>query len=166
MGTFKTVIRMSPHRLVYDKTFHLPVKLEHKAHWAVKRLNFDLDKIGESRKLQLDVFEEIRNDAYDYSKWYKDRMKIMHDRVITRMEFQPGQKVLLYNSRLHLFPKKLKSHWTGTYIVHKVHPHGVKVHNATDGTTFQLNGHLLKSYSEYMSPEVEKIILEDHIYQV
>ena len=90
----------------------------------------------------------------------------MHDRIITRKEFQPGQKVLLYNSRLHLFLGKLKSHWTGPYIVHKVHSHGaVEVHNTMDGTTFQVNGYRLKPYREYLSPEVEEILLEDPVYQ-
>ena len=85
----------------------------------------------------------------------------MHDRIITRKEFQSGQIVLLYNSCLHLFLG-----WTGPYIVHKVHPHGVvAVHNTTDGTTFQVNGHCLKPYREYLSPKVEEILLEDPVYQ-
>ena len=87
-------------------------------------------------------------------------------RIITRKEFKPGQKVLLYNFRLHLFPGKLKSRWTGPYIVDKVHSHGaIEVHNTTNGITFQVNDHRLKPYHEYLSPEVEKILLEDPIYQ-
>ena len=91
---------------------------------------------------------------------------MIHDRVILRKNFQPGQRVLLYNFRLHLFSRKLKSRWTVPYIVHNVHSHGaVEVHNVTDGTTFQVNGHHLKPYREYLSPEVEIILLEDSVYQ-
>nr|GEV68102.1 reverse transcriptase domain-containing protein [Tanacetum cinerariifolium] len=43
---FKTPIGCTPYKLVYRKSCHLPIELEHKAYWALKHVNFDLKTAG------------------------------------------------------------------------------------------------------------------------
>ena len=72
-------------------------------------------------------------------------MKRWHDKHLVKHEFQVGQKVLLYNSRLKLFPGKLRSRWSGPLEIVQVFSHGA-VELKIDDRTFKVNGQHLKPY--------------------
>ena len=118
--TFKTPLGMSSFKLVFEKACHLPVELEHRAYLVTRQLNMDSKMANEKRMLQLSELKEFHNEAYENAKIYKEKTKAWHDMHIARKEFEPGQRVLLFNSRLKLFPGKLKSRWSGPFTVTQV----------------------------------------------
>ena len=125
-----------------------------------------MDESGEHRRLQPQELEEIRNDAYGSGRIYKEKAKVFHDKMISRKEFKVGQKVLLYHSRLRLFPGKLRSCWIGPFVVTNVFPHCVvEIQSLATSKVFKVNGHRLKPFYQGLQVKnVAKLDLEDLIY--
>ncbi|CAA7040709.1 unnamed protein product [Microthlaspi erraticum] len=143
---YKTPIGRSPFNLLYGKDCHLPVEVEYKALWAVKMLNFDIKAAQERRLMNLFELEEIRMNAYENSLIYKLRTKAAHDKLIRLKDFKAGDSVLLYNSKLRLFPGKLRSKWAGPFKIHEVLPYGSLTLLNQEGKEFTVNGHRCKPY--------------------
>ncbi|KAL8089174.1 hypothetical protein AgCh_038811 [Apium graveolens] len=117
---YKTPLGMSPYQLVY---------------------------VGKKRMLQLNELDEFQLQAYENNKIYKEKVKRWHDRGLVLKSFVPGQQFLLFNSRLRLFPGKLKSRWSGPFVVKTVFPHGaVEIFENDPGQASKVNGQRLKHY--------------------
>ncbi|GJU41424.1 reverse transcriptase domain-containing protein [Tanacetum coccineum] len=143
---YKTPIGCTPHKLVYGKSCHLPIKLELRAYWTLKHANFDLKTAGDHRKLQLNELNELCDQAYENSLIYKERTKKLHDSKIKNCIFNVGDQVLLFNSRLKIFSGKLKTRWSGPFTITEVFPYGTAKLSHSDGSNFKVNCHRLKHY--------------------
>ncbi|GKD59856.1 reverse transcriptase domain-containing protein [Tanacetum coccineum] len=143
---FKTPIGCTPYKLVYRKSCHLPIELEHKAYWALKHENFDLKTASDHQKLQLNELNELNDQAYQNSLIYKEKTKKLHDSKIKNHIFNVGDRVLLFNSRLKIFLGKLKTRCSGPFTITQVFPYGIVELSQPDGPNFKVNGHRVKHY--------------------
>nr|GEW27300.1 reverse transcriptase domain-containing protein [Tanacetum cinerariifolium] len=143
---FKTLIGCTSYKLVYENLCHLPIELEHRAYWALKHVNFDLKTAGDHRKLQLNELIELRDQAYENSLIYKERIKKLDDSKIKNRIFNVGDHVLLINSRLKIFSRKLKTHWSSLFTITQVFSYGTVELSQPNGPNFKVNGHRMKHY--------------------
>ncbi|KAG7543337.1 Integrase catalytic core [Arabidopsis thaliana x Arabidopsis arenosa] len=161
---YKTPIGRTPFQMLYGKSCHLPVEVEYKAIWATKLLNLDIKEAQEKRSVDLHELEEIRLEAYESSKVYKERTKAFHDKKISPKDFKAGDQVLLFNSRLKLFPGKLKSRWSGPFTIKEVLPFGTVSLFANDGSEFRVNGQRVKKY--LADSKKRKVLVQEKIRKI
>ena len=89
----------------------------------------------------------MRNDAYHSKKLYNEKSKFYHDKKIRHKDFKVGQTVLLFNSRLKLFPGKLKSKWSGPIVIKEVKDYGeIVLEDPNSKEVWTVNGQRLKIY--------------------
>nr|GEV93267.1 reverse transcriptase domain-containing protein [Tanacetum cinerariifolium] len=131
---------------------------QHKAYWVLKHVNFDIKTTGDHRKLQLNELNEIRDQAYENSLIYKEKMKKLHDSKIKNRIFNVGDRVLLFNSRLKIFSRKLKTRWSGPFTITKVFPYGTVELSQPKGPNFKVNGHRVK---HYFGGDIPQLVVPD-----
>nr|GEV40448.1 hypothetical protein [Tanacetum cinerariifolium] len=155
---YKTPIGCTPYKLLYGKACHPPIELKHKAYWALKHANFDLQTVGDHHKVQLNELNKLCDQAYENSLIYKEKMKRIHDLKIKDRVFNIGDRVFLFNSRLKIFSCKLKTCWSGPFTITQVFPYGTVELSQTDKPNFKVNGHRLK---HYFGEDIPKMVVLD-----
>ena len=107
--------------------------------------------------------EELCLDAYDNAMIYKQKTRAWHDKHILWKELNVGDKVLLYQSRLKLFPGKLRSRWEGPYTISRIFSHGaIELYDPKSNELFKVNGHRVKPYFENIPHnEEEELVLAE-----
>ncbi|GJY88626.1 hypothetical protein Tco_0503254 [Tanacetum coccineum] len=121
----------------------------------------DLTAAAKKRFMELNKLMELRDEAYENTRIYKERTKKWHDsRLREDKGFKAGDKVLFFNFRFKMHPGKLKSKWYGPNVVKIVHPYGTVEIIDKNEIGFKVNGQRLKKYHDGYNNEEEKEVIE------
>jgi hypothetical protein len=124
----------------------------------------DLKAARTKRKIQIAELEEWRKKAYHCAKLYKERKKRWHDKRVKTKQFKPGDTVLLFNSRVHLFGHgKLRSKWEGPYLVLHTTDHDAVTLQCNDGDIFKTNGQRIKLFLDPNPEDFEEMYVLDFL---
>src|SRR4051812_38768825 len=106
-----------------------------------------LDLPSEKGLFEISSLDEWRTQAYENAKLFKEKIKRWHDKRIQKREFNVGDYVLLFNSRLRFVAGKLLSKWEGPYIIEEVYHSGaIKINNFEGTNPKVVNGQRIKHY--------------------
>ncbi|GKE48784.1 reverse transcriptase domain-containing protein [Tanacetum coccineum] len=105
-----------------------------------------LSKWVEAKVLPTNDASELRDQAYENYLIYKKKTKKLHDSKIKNQIFNVGDLVLLFNSLLKIFSRKLKPRWSEPFTIIEVYPYGTAKLSHADGSNFKVNCHRLKHY--------------------
>jgi hypothetical protein len=127
-------------------TYRKLSKTTRKDHFPLPLIDEMLERLANH---SLFCYLKWREKAYHSAKLYKDRTKRWYDKQIKIKQFKPGDKVLLFNSCVHLFGHgKLRSKWEGLYLVLHATNHGAVTLQCDDCNTFKANGQRHKLFLE------------------
>lgn len=153
--TWKTSTGFTPFQLVYGKSAVMPIELEIKILKMATRLNLCLDKAQQTQLEQLHQLDEYRQEAVLRMELVQNQRKKWHDVHLRSKTFEPGKRVLLYDSRYNNFLGKFQIKWMGPYQIQQVFQNGTVQLQSIDGSdsTFRVNGYRLREYHKTVSRE-------------
>jgi len=139
-------------RCIADNEVSSVIKL---CHFKAYGSHFSLKKMTAKILKNRFYWPTMFKDTYAFCKTCKNYQKV-----------DIGQKNLLYNSQLHLFPKKLRSRWSGPFIIKHLYLYkAFDIENPKNDNVFKVNGHRLKAYFENFPSENESIGLNDPVHK-
>nr|GEV59877.1 reverse transcriptase domain-containing protein [Tanacetum cinerariifolium] len=146
MRCLKTLSKFMRYSIYEGVTHRLATTYHPQTSGQVKVSNRGLKRILERTVGENHASCELRDQAYENSVIYKERTKKLHDSKNKNRIFNVGDQVLLFNSRLKIFSRKLKTRWSGPFTITQVFPYGTLELSQPNGPNFKVKGHRVKHY--------------------